>query len=49
MEGKEVTKQLGADWHSMSDEERKPYVAHAEADKARWLKEKETYDLEKQD
>jgi hypothetical protein len=49
MEGKEVTKQLGADWHSMSDEERKPYVAHAEADKARWLKEKETYDLGKQD
>ena len=48
MEGKAVTKQLGANWHSMSDEERKPYITHAEADKARWLEEKETYDLERQ-
>lgn len=49
MEGKEVTKYLGANWHGMSDEERKPYVTHAKADKARWLKEKEAYDLGMQD
>ena len=49
MEGKEVTKYLGANWHGMSDEERKPYVTHAKTDKARWLKEKEAYDLGMQD
>ena len=46
MEGKEVSKQLGADWQMLSDEDRKPYVTEAEADKARFQKEKEEYDLQ---
>jgi hypothetical protein len=33
----------------MSNEERKPHITQAGADKARWLKEKETYDLGKQE
>ena len=49
IDGKALTKQLGADWHGMSNEERKPYITQAGADKARWLKEKETYDLGKQE
>lgn len=44
MDGKEVSKQLSAEWQGMSNEDRKPYVASAEADKARWLKEKEAYE-----
>ena len=33
----------------MSNEERKPHITQAGADNARWLKEKETYDLGKQE
>ena len=47
MEGKEVSKQLGAEWQLLSDEDRKPYVTAAEADKARFQKEKEEYDLQR--
>ena len=49
MAGKEVAKQLGTDWQSMSDDERASYVVAAEKDKARWLKEKQVYDQKQQD
>lgn len=43
MVGKEVSKQLGIDWQTVSNDDRKPYVALAEADKARYAKEMEEY------
>ncbi|KXN85193.1 Non-histone chromosomal protein 6 [Leucoagaricus sp. SymC.cos] len=43
----EVGKLLGAKWKEMDEEEKKPYVAQATADKTRAEKEKASYDNNK--
>lgn len=39
----DVGKQLGERWRALSDDDKKPYAAKAEVDKARYLKEMESY------
>mmetsp|Transcript_6080 Transcript_6080/g.10387 ORF Transcript_6080/g.10387 Transcript_6080/m.10387 type:complete len:105 (-) Transcript_6080:323-637(-) len=40
----EISKELGAMWKALSDDEKTPYVEKAAADRERYLKEKATYD-----
>ncbi|RPD60815.1 hypothetical protein L226DRAFT_533002 [Lentinus tigrinus ALCF2SS1-7] len=45
----EIGKLLGAKWKELDDEEKKPYLDQAAADKARAEKEKDEYDGKKAD
>ena len=43
----DLTKKIAEEWRALSDAEKKPYVDKANADKARYQKEKEAYDKSK--
>ncbi|TBU38850.1 high mobility group box domain-containing protein [Dichomitus squalens] len=45
----EIGKLLGAKWKELDDEEKKPYLDQAAADKARAEQEKNDYDVKKVD
>ena len=42
----EIAKMLGAEWKGLSEEQKKPYVDKAEADKARYYKDKSAVNVE---
>jgi len=45
----ELTKLIAKEWKDLSDKKKKPFVAKAEADKTRYMKEKEEYEESKSD
>ena len=40
---------MSAEWNSLSDEKKKPYIQKAEADKKRYEAEKKAYDAKKKE
>lgn len=44
LDNKEIIVKMGAEWRELSDEQKKPYIDKAEADKKRYEEEKKEYD-----
>lgn len=44
---KEVVAKIAADWKTLSDEQKQPYVEKSNLDKQRYIREKEAYDERK--
>ena len=47
LENKELIKTMGEEWNKLSDEEKKPYVKKAEADKKRYQEDMKAYEKNK--
>ena len=47
LDNKEIIKTMSAEWNKLSDDQKKPYVQKAEADKKRYEAEKKAYDAKK--
>lgn len=47
LENKELIKTMGEEWNKLSDEDKKPYVKKAEADKKRYQEEMKAYEKNK--
>ena len=47
LDNKEIIKVMSDEWNKLSDAEKKPYVAKAEADKKRYENEKKAYEAKK--
>ena len=47
LDNKEIIKRMSAEWNKLSDDQKKPYVQKAEADKKRYEAEKKAYDAKK--
>ena len=47
LDNKEIIKTMSEEWNKLSDDQKKPYVVKAEADKKRYEAEKKAYDAKK--
>ena len=47
LDNKEIIKTMSAEWNKLSDDQKKPYIQKAEADKKRYEAEKKAYDAKK--
>ena len=47
LDNKELIKAMSEEWNKLTDEEKKPYVKKAEADKKRYIEEMKAYESKK--